>query len=394
MCASGLFSALCRRLLSTLHTQCQKHRLYFLPFFLAFSTLAFTSSRYFWFSPSFASLWIQADLLYILHVTSLLYIEKFPAPIPSNPRDYTFKQQCYFKIRATWLLFGNPRLTSAVAHRKSPPLSGDQPRSIFVLLRLAKLPVYYALYFYVGPLLFSEVIVEVTPEDVGPVQQILLRRLPEVTIREVILRTYTAVSWIWESFMIFDGVNAILSSICVMLGIDNADDWPPLFGTPFVAVGLRSFWTRFWHGLATRPYKNYGKVVARGLGLQCGTFEHKILLALVAFGLSGLTHAMVARQIGRRDWDLEIWWFLLNFCACLSEVVLVSVLRSLARKLALSRELSMIEDSWLGHFLGFAWLFGFFFWSTPKWQYPRMYSDAIATERLYSLLAKMRIIPK
>lgn len=380
-----------------LHCSNQRHRLYLLPFFITFSVFSFTSSKYFWFIPSLVSLWSLGVSLYILHIISLLHIERWPVPRssapPSTQQHATSKRQWHLDFRATYKLWGNPQLlpTIVAPDAHSPPET--QPYSVFFFLRLIKLPIYYYLHSYVIPSLFSETIVEFFPEDVSPVQQTLLRRFQEVTAREVVIRGYTAIVWILESLVFLDGANAILACFFVLVGLDHPSDWPALFGSPMSATSLRKFWSRFWHRLAVRPYTNYGKVVACSLGLQPESFAFKTIVACVVFGLSGASHSAVSWRLGQRDWYLDIWWFFLNFLGCSVEIMWLSAIHSFAKSMKWSRELKMIEDSWFGKFVGFAWVFGFFFWSTPKWKYPGIYREALETARWRSILSKMSVVP-
>ncbi|KAI9687613.1 MAG: hypothetical protein M1822_002223 [Bathelium mastoideum] len=242
------------------------------------------------------------------------------------------------------------------------------------------------------PVIFSKTLVNIAPEDVGPEQQILLRRLPALTSREVILRAHTAVFWIWESIAYLDGANAALAIFFVLIGIDEPADWPPLFGNLAAATSLRKFWSDFWHRLATRPYRNYGREVARPLlGQKPQSILFKTVVAFVVFSLSGMTHAVVMWHAGVADWYLEITWFLLNFVGCLGETMYLSALRALAKHLGVSHELRKIEQSWFGYLTGYAWVFAFFFWSVPKWKYPRLERQAITVEKMQDFLANLGV---
>lgn len=386
-CVPVLYLALSAAVFSiTLHCSNQTNRLYLLPFFLIFSVLSFITSEYFSpFSPSLVSLWSLAISLYILHIISVLYIERWPSPSSSftkQQQDTTPTNQLrHFSFRATYKLWGNPQLLPT-ADAASPEI----PYSVFFFLRLIKLPIYYSLHSYVIPLIFSETVVEYFPEDVSPVQQTLFRRIHEVTAREVIIRGYTAVIWILESIIFLDSANAVLACFFVLVGLDQPSEWPALFGSLISATSLRKFWSRFWHGLAVRPYTNYGKVLATSiLQLRPGSFAFKTVVACVVFLLSGVSHSAVSWQLGYHEWFLDIWWFFLNFLGCSIEVLCLSAIRGFAKFMKLSRELKMIEDSWFGNFIGYVWVFAFFFWSTPKWRYPSIYRQTLEVEkrRLY-----------
>jgi hypothetical protein len=248
---------------------------------------------------------------------------------------------------------------------------------------------YYYLNFKILPTLVSELLGGISPEDVVPVKQILLRRLADISTRECVIRAYVSVLWIWESLVYLDGSNAILASFFVLIGLDRPCDWPPLFGIPTSVTSLRTFWSRFWHKLAIQPYTYIARALAGHLGLRPESFEGKILVAFVVFGLSGVSHGLVSWQIGR-DGRTDVWWFLINFLACLAETIF---LKCLSPVFGRSRELQLIKESWLGTFVGRAWVFAFFFWSVPKWQYPAMYKDAVQKRQLavwISILSEMK----
>lgn len=351
-----------------LHSSNHRHRLRLLPLFVAFSVHSFTTSKHFWyFSPSLVSLWSLGVALYIPHIVSLLYIEKWPAPPSRSAQQGTNSIRLWQKLdwKATYKLWGNPQLLSTT--KGSSQNSNDSldstpeiPHSVF-FLRLVKLPIYYCLHTYVIPTIFSETIYAFFLEDVSPIQQTLIRRLSDVTAREIVIRSYTSIIWILESLIFLDSANAVLACFFVLVDLDQPSEWPALFGDITSATSLRRFWARFWHRLAVRPYSNYGKALAHGLRLKPGSFTFKTVVACVVFLLSGVTHSAVSWRVGQRVWYLDIWWFFLNFLGCLLEIICLTVIRSLERATRWSEELKMIEESWFGKFVGYTWVFGFSF---------------------------------
>jgi hypothetical protein len=326
----------------------------------------------------------------------VLHIEKWPVPQLPPGKALTRKQKFVGNFRAAYRIWGNPQMLGTVPTKKDEKTKETQQSlSVFVFLRLIKLPIYYYIHFHILPGAFLETLVEFIPQDLSPEEQILIRRLfyvySEVTARELVVRAYMAIYWIWESVVYLDGANSILACIFVLVGLDEPRDWPSLFGNPAEVTGLRTFWSRFWHRVAVRPYSNYGKVVASFLGLKAGSVESKSAIALVVFAISGISHSAVSWQLGQKEWWLDIWWFLMNFLGCTGEVLFLSSLRSLAKRIGWSRELRMLEESWVGRFFGYAWVFGFFFWSVPKWKYPAMYQTAVATARWNEIWSKMRL---
>jgi hypothetical protein len=381
----------------SLNLPSQKQRLYFLPPFLLFSVLSFQASKYFWFIPGLGSLWCLAVSLKILHTISVLHIEKWPVPQLPPGKALTRKQKFVWHFRAAYRIWGNPQMLRTIASKEDEkkPKETQQSLSVFLFLRLIKLPIYYYIHFRILPAAFAETLVEYIPQDLSSEEQILIRRLfyvySEVTARELVVRAYMAVYWIWESLVYLDGANSILACFFVLVGLDEPRDWPSLFGNPTAITGLRTFWSRFWHRVAVRPYSNYGKVVARFLGLGDKSIGCKTVVAFVVFALSGISHSAVSWQLGQKEWWLDVWWFLMNFLGCTGEVVFLGCVRSLAKKIGWSRELTLIEESWFGRFVGYAWVLAFFFWSVPKWKYPAMYQTAVVKARWNEIWSKMRV---
>ncbi|KAH7309825.1 membrane bound O-acyl transferase family-domain-containing protein [Stachybotrys elegans] len=246
---------------------------------------------------------------------------------------------------------------------------------------------------YMLPAIFVETMVEIYPEDVA--QSALLMRLSSLTARETVVRLYAVASWIWGSFMLMDGIHTILAVVTVITGLFRPADWPPLFGKPTEACGLRRFWGRFWHRLAVRSYSNYGRLVAQSFGML--QHSHRTpgagaVIAFTVFLISGLTHQVISWRLGTNDW-LDLQWYLLNFAACFAETVIVSAVRSAAKQAGWARELAVIERSWLGWAIGFMWTFSFFFWGVPLWKFPRLHKQVTSFDRWMSIFSKMTIVP-
>jgi hypothetical protein len=350
------------------------------PFLLAFTALSFTTSKAFFLIPALASLWAQSLALNVVHIISLVFIEEHAS--------LELDLASWRAVWTTYKLWSNPRLLKEPNHKLDD--GKRQSVIVFVLLRLAKLPLYYYLHFQIMPMIYSETIIDILPSEVK--QPELFTRLHEVTAREVVLRSHAAVSWIWESLVYLDGANAILASLSVVLGGDQPEEWPSLFGSPLEACGLRNFWSRFWHQLATRPYRNYGRVLCQAIGLRPNTLASNTVIAFTIFLISGLSHAAISWHLGYKDW-LDIQWFLFNFLACSFEMAFLSTVRSLAKQFGVARELQMIERSWLGYTIGYTWVFGFFFCSVPFWKWPRLYGGLLEMQRWISILSRMTVLP-
>jgi hypothetical protein len=326
-----------------------------------------------------------------LHTLSLFHIEQWPAP--TLPDGLSSLQKYKWKAATTYRLWGNPRIFIPSKDVKEK----QQTYRDFATSRIVKLSLYYLFHSHFMPAFDAWLIGDVRPSDVNAIQRTLFRSLlqailsreglhsaPPLELRALLLRAHTAVFWILESIAYLDGANAVLGLffVCVVR-VDEPVDWPPLFGSPAAAVSLTRFWNAFWHPLATRPCSNIGKVVARrifGLDVADSVFA-KIIAAAVVFTLSGCIHAVVTWQARYRDWYLEIWWFLANFCACALETRVIAWYKMNASRFRLLRYLQRDDRLWITRCLGRLWVFAFFCWSVPKWRYPRFERQAVARQQ-------------
>lgn len=239
------------------HNPSRRRRILLFALYLCLSVLSFTSSKHFSVvSPGLTSLWAQSITLNIIHVTSLVFLERRPAP--KRGRGQGIFSKTPFII--TYRLWCNPQLlehSSVLAERQQQrskkaykPGQNDftpgESVHTFLLLRLLKIPLYYSLYTKLLPALFVEVIWKIEAFEVAPSRISLLSRLAELDAREVVVRAYTAVVWIWESLVVLDGANAVFAILFVLIGWDRPSDWPTIFSGPASACGLRNFWSKFW----------------------------------------------------------------------------------------------------------------------------------------------------
>ncbi|KAI6084643.1 membrane bound O-acyl transferase family-domain-containing protein [Hypoxylon rubiginosum] len=360
-----------------IHTSNRLHRALFFAPFLCFAIFSFIESKHLYFFPALMSLWYQSVALNIVHIASILLVEKCPEPLQgqkSSPWSTS--------LRSTYRLWSNPRLLPETTTFPTNNKDDSEVREItmFLLRRLSKLALYYFFNTYVIPLFLAQTIGELYPEDVNPAA--LSAPFLNITARELVVRAWFAIYWIWESVAFLDGANAILASFAVLTGMDKPADWPPLFGHPLEVCGLQNFWSGFWHQLSSRPFKSLAQVVIKTIastGVDLPLPVSRALLAFIVFLISGLSHTVVSWHLGVRD-TLDLQWFLLNFAGCMVERSILSTVRYLAKQVGYTRELSVVERSWLGWMIGYIWLFAFFFWSVPLWKYPRLYEQLMIRE--------------
>ena len=161
---------------------------------------------------------------------------------------------------------------------------------------------------------------------------------PQIDPHELLLRSILALWWAIGTYLGLNLCHAILSLFfVVILRTDNPSDWPALYGPLSEITSLRTFWSKFWHRIVVRSYSNYGLAFSRGgLRLKRGSKGEGLVMIFGVFFLSGLAHGVVARVLGQE----ERW-----------------------------RE---FRDGVGGRLMGRVWVFFFFFWTVPKWLYPKI----------------------
>lgn len=99
------------------------------------------------------------------------------------------------------------------------------------------------------------------------------------------------------------------------------------------------------------------------------------MVIFTVFFLSGVAHGIVAWwELGEcAYWTRDVAWFCGNFVAGALEVVVVRVLRRCALRMGCEQTWRQLSESCvISKTLGFIWVFCFFFWSVPKWMWPKL----------------------
>lgn len=203
--------------------------------------------------------------------------------------------------------------------------------------------------------------------DLIPSKQTYIRRIHDVTGRETIIRSIAVFNFVWSAWALFTGLHDILAFVFVGIGLDKPQDWPPLYGRLDQMYTLRRFWGKFWHRLVYRSYTGCGILLSEKIfRLPSDSGVGRLLINFIVFFLSGIVHALVTWKLGFTCgyWE-DIGWFCLNFLGILLEEGIQWVYSkcfNVDGKINTTRKV-----------IGFLWVFGFFFWSLPKTQYPKMF---------------------
>ncbi len=354
-----------------------------------------------WWPGDLNSLWGLLLCIWISHSTSLLFVET----------DHLYQDGEYLarlsklaphihpKYHKVIKLWNNPRLlgTPYECILKAPKPGIPSGLRAFTVMRLAKLMAYVGLYFYIKTYIFPAVFMPVGMHEFDPMHQVYFRRLLNpllfqaqhgygyryrykdeavaVTPRETLLRTAFVAWWTFSAVAMLDAAHAALSLLAVsILGFDTPAEWPPIFGPLSQAWSMRRFWGRFWHQIIRRTYTNYGELLSRRvLRLREKSVPDRLVVIFVVFLLSGVSHGVVSWRLGDCAWRGDVWWFCANFGVGMVEVFALGVVDVGFKRLGMENRVKRVQASVFGRAIGYLWVFGFMFWSVPKWQYPKVY---------------------
>jgi len=394
----------------------QIHRVYCAPFLLLFALLSF---RHLNDIPSWLglnSLWGLFVTIYVMHITAVLYIEKWVL-VPGNDDDESVvgiqdhpHRSVSRKLKAAYKVWSNPRWLPStptgdkndntevlLGDMEKPHLSTNAKRSTmtsFVLIRTTKLCAYALIHRLIATHIFPGHFRPMTINDFSPDRERFISRLlfphPStaaaaatvaagfggIQLRETLLRAVLAVDWALAAYLLLEGSHhaSALLFVCV-LRLDEPDEWPPLFGSIRHITRVQRFWGRFWHRLVVGPYGSHAALLSRRLlRFEPGSSADKVCLTFCVFLFSGLAHSAVSWQMGQRCgvWR-DVAWFVANFGAGAVEGVVRKQGAALAERMGVGESYHAFASGLAAKVLGFLWVFAFFFWSVPKWQFPKIY---------------------
>lgn len=324
--------------------------------------------------PGLAQIWGQTVLIHLVHITSVLYLEKWKL----HPKSTNWNLHAAYKI------WGNPQLlnTHRQVRNARNNLSPNLSRIRFLAHRCLQLAILYLAHKYVVTKIFPDAFMPLFIDSFAPAQEKYISRLFtfRLTIYETLLRAVVAVHWIWINvFGLHLTQTAVAILFSVILRWDEPCEWPSLFGSPFEAYSLRRFWGQFWHRIVVRPYTTYGLHVSRACGIPVNSTAEKLVTAVFVFLLSGIAHSLVTWQtIGCGYWR-DIHWFLMNAVAAVGETLVAKWCKRMVAyetKGEMKKQKPAGKSFCLHRVLGTIWVFLFFFWSVPKWEYGKIYCVA------------------
>ncbi|KAF3354570.1 hypothetical protein VDGD_02102 [Verticillium dahliae] len=305
-------------------------------------------------------LWAFTSLIYVFHVTSALYIECW-APASTKSAGWS--------LRACYKAWMSPRRLNI----PTIPIARQSSRIGFVSRKLGLLFALWISYHFVEFVILLAI--NPRPNDFAPKSRSYVHLTAD---RGMMLRVIYAFHWAYLTYLILIVANALLAIVFVgALQLDEPEDWPPLYGSPLKAYSLRRFWGVFWHKIGSPSQAIWGRTIARRiLGIEAGSSSEKMFVAFWVFAISGATHIAVnwvtKATAPVEDLMGDMVFLMLSFFGGLGEVCLTQLLfTKMQQRRESSRSFGLLAKG-----LGFFWVFAFFYFTVPPWQYPYLYADA------------------
>ncbi|KAJ0158999.1 hypothetical protein CTA2_10500 [Colletotrichum tanaceti] len=251
------------------------------------------------------------------------------------------------------------------------------PKQRWIARTVAKITVVWALDRVLDQL--ADVYIDFDWWDIQLHKRSFVRRVREVSGREVVIRCYFAFQAVWGAFAFYTVVHSAMAVFFVgVVGIDEPDEWPPVFGDVRQAWNLRRFWSKYWDRLIYRAVNGLGEMLLTAVGLGGGggggdggrpfRGRKRWLLNGLVFAISGVFHGFTDYFSGIRcSYAWEFWWWTANFAAVVAETALLHAVRTYFPRFY--HRMSGRP----GKALGFLWVFAWLFWAYPKSQFTTMH---------------------
>jgi hypothetical protein len=377
-----LFIAAAIATICVLHLQADGRRLLFTPVFALMSCalVTITPETYAWSPP------LLASSLGIVCIGKLIALPRLLLS-PENPleRQPGSREQ---SLRIAWQTWNNPReldLTTTLTSREE----NVEPRLLFAVQRTCRIIALMAVDSQiVQKLVMYPTMSDIQLQDLTPDKEILFRRLISSSQDEAFssfdlaLRLLLPLQWLWSNFLYLEVYHDCLAIIFVsILQIDGTQTWPPLFGNITEAYTVKRFWGKFWHRIVARRLTTLAQPLSRHIfRSQPGSHLDKVGIAFGIFLFSGLGHAAVAWRAGEGHETRDVMFYVANFAIGTVEVIVEKTLRRKRASLDLSETGAMKCRAirLATRVVGYIWVYFWFVWLLPRWQYPKLYSRRLA----------------
>ena len=166
----------------------------------------------------------------------------------------------------------------------------------------------------------------------------------------------------------------VLAIAAVAAGLDDPEDWPPLFGHVSQAYTVRRYWNQYWHLLVHRSFSAISEVLlGQLLGLGKYAAAMRYLKFSMVFVISGLMHLAVewivhSDACSQCGCSWSFWNFTLQIVAIVLEEVFQKLLipRWIWRSRSWSIRLLVVS-------IGYLWVLSWKIWLLEMNEFPRLY---------------------
>lgn len=198
--------------------------------------------------------------------------------------------------------------------------------------------------------------------DIHPSKEQMVRRLYQVTARELYIRlTLTVYASPVKQLQLVLWHN-ILALFFVATRLEDPNEWlVPLYGNPSEAYTLRRYWSIFEHRLAYHSYKAIVASVLDAVEFPKRSYARRFVSNGLVFTFSGVIHGMVARQSSHCEPWLDTYYYCMSFVAIVVEELVAFGMGNLLPKCPGAR---------VRKACGYLWVFCFHFWISAKITFP------------------------
>ncbi|KAE8161942.1 membrane bound O-acyl transferase family-domain-containing protein [Aspergillus tamarii] len=183
-----------------------------------------------------------------------------------------------------------------------------------------------------------------------------LRRLPEITVEEVVIRIFSTIAAGIGLLCIQGGFYHLFAFASVLSKSSDARDWPPFYGSLWDAYNLRQLWSRVWHQSNTHKLCAIARFLAQDvLRLPPRTLWSRYIQVLMVFVTSAFMHFLIDISVGISISSSGAMQFFCTqaFGVLVEDLVVNSycALRGLGRNQQASLAERAIGFVWVGSFL-------------------------------------------
>ncbi|RAL10258.1 wax synthase family protein [Aspergillus homomorphus CBS 101889] len=199
----------------------------------------------------------------------------------------------------------------------------------------------------------------------------VFRRLSEVTVEEIVIRTFSGIAAGIGLLSSQAGSYYLFAFFSVLLKWSTPQDWPPFYGSLSDAYSLRRLWSRVWHQSNSHKFRAISRFLANDiLHLQPGTPADRYARVLTVFLASALMHFLVDLSSGLSPSNSgAVQFFSTQAFGLMVEDLAISAYSALR-----GDRLSPRQPASRGErMIGFIWVGSFLVWSFPAYLYPMLY---------------------